>query len=98
MFTRYNINDLFLAHVVVYSENSNSGYGYLTILKKNDNNYIDLQNPNRIVTPSMIYRIEALNKYYTQDGRRKSVTRKNAVNLGKKYYETFVPNVKTKSM
>jgi len=97
MFTRYNINDLFIAHIVVYSENGRTSCGYLTILKKNGENYIDLQNSTRIVTPNMIYKIDALNKYYTQDGKRKSVSRKNAVKLGEQHYESLlsIPRVKT---
>ena len=50
MFERFNINDLYLAHVVVSSPESMGGYGYLTILKKSGENYIDLQNMDRIFT------------------------------------------------
>lgn len=99
MFTRYNINDLFLAYVLVNipSKNIKSGYatyGYGTILKKNGENYIDLQNKDRIITNSLIpnqtnytiYEIEPLSKHYTQDGRRiNSFSRKKALNAEKQY-------------
>ena len=57
MFERYNINDLFIASVSVsYPENklgvdkiggileiATAGYGYVTILRKDKDKYIDLQ-------------------------------------------------------
>lgn len=98
MFKRYNINDLFLAHVVIYLKDAKSSYGYLTILKKNDVNYTDLQNLDRVVTPSMIYKIEALSNYYTQEGKRKNITRKNAINISKNYYNVLLPNEKVRSL
>ena len=99
MFTRYNINDLFLAYVVVNvpSKNSESAYttyGYPTILTKKGEIYIDLQNKDRVITNSLIpnqksyviYEIEPLSKHYTQDGRRiNTFSRKKALNAEKQY-------------
>lgn len=99
MFERFNINDLYLAHVVVSSPEGMGGYGYLTILKKSGENYIDLQNMDRIVTETrnsneisyVIYRKEPLSNHYTQSGNKKvSFTRKTAINVGSKYYGTLV--------
>lgn len=98
MFEKFNINDLFLAHVVVFSpENSascDSSYGYLTILKKSGESYIDLQNMTRVVTTTrdpmktsyVIYKKEPLSNHYTQEGKKTTFTRKNAVNVGSQYY------------
>lgn len=100
MFTRYNINDLFLAYVVETIPNNNSvisyhSIGYLTILKKNGENYIDLQNKDRVVTTRrnpnekcfVIYEIEPLSKHYTQEGKKiNKFTRKKALNAGNKHY------------
>ena len=99
MFTKYNINDLYLAYVLDTKPiNGNnlqySSIGYLTILKKNGENYIDLQNKDRIVTTTrnvnersfVIYEIEPLSKHYTQDGRKtNNFTRKKAINASQKY-------------
>jgi len=99
MFTKYNINDLYLAYVLDIKpiDRNTSQYtsvGYLTILKKNSENYIDLQNKDRIVTTTrsenarsfVIYEIEPLSKHYTQDGRKiKNFTRKKAINASQKY-------------
>ena len=99
MFTRYNINELFLAYVIVNIpvKNMESGYatyGYATILKKAGENYIDLQNKDRVITNSLIpnqksytiYEIEPLSRHYTQDGRRKNTfTRKKALNAHEQY-------------
>lgn len=97
MFTRYNINDLFLAYVVgtVYKNGSRSyEFYYPSILKKVESGYIDLQHPNRIIGNGLLqddtiyttYEIEPLCKHYTQDGRRKNTfTKKNALKVGKQY-------------
>ena len=62
MFERYNVDDLYLASInVMYSEFTETyeidfggilkmgtmGYGYLTVVRKEGDKYIDLQNPNR---------------------------------------------------
>lgn len=97
MFTKYNINNLYLAYVLDVKpiNDSISQYtsaGYLTILKKNGENYIDLQNKDRVVTTKrnkstrsfVIYEIEPLSKHYTQDGRKiNGFTRKKAINVSK---------------
>lgn len=99
MFTKYNINDLYLAYVLDTKPcNGNisqyTSVGYLTILKKNGENYIDLQNKDRIVTTTrnqkersfVIYEIEPLSKHYTQEGRKiNNFTRKKAINASQKY-------------
>ena len=99
MFTKYNINDLYLAYVLDTTPLNGSiseytSIGYLTILKKNGENYIDLQNKDRIVTTTrnayeksyVIYEIEPLSKHYTQDGKNiNNFTRKKAINASQKY-------------
>ena len=97
MFTRYNINDLFLAYVIVtvYKNGSRSyEFYYPTILKKVESGYIDLQHPNRTIDNGEMqdnriyttYEIEPLSKHYTQDGRRKNTfTKKNALKIGEQY-------------
>lgn len=98
MFERFDINDLYLAHVVVAFPRNTGGYGYLTILKKSGKNYIDLQNMNRIVTETsnpneisyVIYRKEPLSNHYTQSGNKKvAFTRKTAISVGSQYYGTL---------
>ena len=85
MFTRYNINDLYLAYVldITPCEGNFLPYrcvGYLTILKKNGEDFIDLQNKGRIVKQDIIpnekcyaiYECEPLSKHYTQDGNKRN--------------------------
>ena len=108
MFERYDVNDLFLASIsVMYPDYSmydtniggilmcgTAGYSYFTILKKSEENYIDLNNPsikittnrNPHITSCTIDYIEPLNKYYTQDGKKKNTLSKTkTLNLSKKY-------------
>lgn len=115
MFEKYNINDLFLAHVQVeYPKNSwdyniggvirggISGYTYLTILRKIEEKYIDLQNGYKIITTEdqdskqinyTIDYIEPLSKYYNQDGKRKNIfSRKKAISVAKKHYNEIHEN------
>lgn len=108
MFERYNIDDLFLAIVhVTFPEHTwdptasgiemtgPDGYKYLTIVKKDNDTYIDLQymsrTMNAIRNPKTInYKIEymqPLSKYYTQDGRRKQTfSKRKALLAAKEYY------------
>lgn len=107
MFERYNIDDLFLAIVhVTFSENTwdltasgiemtgPKGYKYLTILRKDNDTYIDLQNMSRIMTTvknpkTTNYHVEytqPLSKYYTQDGRKKQTFSKRQALLAAKEY------------
>ena len=116
MFERNNINDLFLASVSVwYPENklptdniggilqiSQTKYGYVTILKKKKDKYIDLQNgvtmmetrnPNKL--SHTIDYMEPLSKYYTQDGTKKiTLSNKEAIELSLEYFEEFDKNEK----
>lgn len=99
MFTKYNINDLYLAYVLDITPKKDSvipysSVGYLTILKKNGENYIDLQNKDRIVESTIrankkcfaVYEIEPLSKHYNKEGKRiNQFTRKKALNTGHKY-------------
>lgn len=109
MFEKYNINDLFLASInVMYPANDmwdvnvggilmmgTAGYGYLTILRKDGDKYIDLQDMSKKITTSRDPRttsytidyIEPLSKYYTQDGKKKETfSRRKAILEAKKYY------------
>jgi len=109
MFERYNINDLFLASIdVMYPDNDmwdvniggiltggTAGYGYLTILRKDGDKYIDLQNMSRKITTTRDPRttsytidyIEPLSKYYTQEGKKKETfSRRKAIIEAAKYY------------
>lgn len=112
MFERNDINDLFLATISVsYPDNdivtdnvggllklSRAGYGYSTILKKEGEKYIDLndtkveitttRNPNE--TSYTIDYMEPLGKYYTSDGRRKKVfSNRQAIIMAKTCYDEF---------
>lgn len=111
MFERYNINDLFLASISVMFPDSNiddvnfggiltmetAGYGYLTILKKENGKYIDLNNISRKITTTRDPRkisytidyIQPLSKYYTQDGKKKeTLSRRKTLIEAKKYYDS----------
>lgn len=112
MFERYNINDLFLASItVMFPDNDmwdvniggicmmgTAGYGYLTILKKDDDRYIDLNDMSKKITTTrdpmktsyIINYIEPLSKYYTQDGKKKEVfSKRQALKEAKKYYNAI---------
>jgi len=112
MFERYDVNDLFLASITVTYPNDSMydtniggilmdgivGYGYITVLKKSGENYIDLKNPSRKITtkrnPNIISNtidyIEPLNKYYTQDGKKKNIlSKRKTLNLAEKYCVAF---------
>ena len=109
MFERYNINDLFLASIdVIYPERDTwdvniggifmlqeTGYGYLTILKKNGNTFIDLNDTTREITTTrdpnktsyIIEYMEPLSKYYTQEGKKKEIfSKRKALLEAQKYY------------
>ena len=112
MFEKYDINDLFLPSIdVEYSPYGNSfdtnvggillsgvsGYGYITILKKEDKHYIDLQN-KFLEVPSVdsngkkytINYMEPLSKYYSQQNSNQSVlSRRKSISIAKKYINDF---------
>ena len=112
MFERNNIDDLFLASIsVLYPDDdkitdnvggllklSRAGYGYLTILKKEGEKYIDLndtkveitttRNPNE--TNYTIDYMEPLSRYYTGDGKRKKFfSNRQAIKIAETYYDEF---------
>ena len=112
MFERNNIDDLFLASItVLYPDNdivtdnvggllklSRAGYGYSTILKKEGEKYIDLndtkkeitttRNPNK--TSYTIDYMEPLSKYYDGDGKRKQIfSNRQAIKIAETYYDEF---------
>ena len=112
MFERNNIDDLFLASItVLYPDNdrvtdnvggllklSRAGYGYSTILKKEGEKYIDLndtkveitttRNPNE--TNYTIDYMEPLSRYYTGDGKRKKFfSNRQAIKIAETYYDEF---------
>lgn len=112
MFERNNIDDLFLASISVsYPDNdivtdnvggllklSRAGYGYSTILKKEGEKYIDLndtkveitttRNPNE--TSYTIDYMEPLSRYYTSDGKRKKFfSNRQARKIAETYYDEF---------
>ena len=115
MFKKYNINDLYLADInVAYPDPevkdwdeslgnfimiSTAGFGYLTILRKDGESFIDLQNPkvklyDRRITNkekcTFIKSIEPLSNYYTQDGKRKThFNKRDAIKEAEKHYEKF---------
>ena len=112
MFERNNIDDLFLASItVLYPDDdkvtdnvggllklSRAGYGYSTILKKEGEKYIDLndtkveitttRNPNE--TNYTIDYMEPLSRYYTGDGKRKKFfSNRQARKIAETYYDEF---------
>lgn len=112
MFERYNINDLFLASINVMHPDNNmwdinaggilmmgiAGYGYLTILRKDGDKYIDLQDMSRKISTTRDSRttsytidyIEPLSKYYTQEGKKKDTfSKRKAIMEAKKYYNAM---------
>ncbi len=112
MFERNNIDDLFLASItVLYPDNdivtdnvggllkiSRAGYGYSTILKKEGEQYIDLNNSKAEITMTRdpnktsytIDYMEPLSKYYTSDGKRKKFfSNRQAITMAETYYDEF---------
>ena len=112
MFERNNINDLFLASItVLYPDNdivtdnvggflkiSRAGYGYSTILKKEGEQYIDLNNPKKEITTTRdpfktsytIDYMEPLSKYYNEDGKRnQTFSNRKARKIAETYYDEF---------
>ena len=111
MFEKYNINDLFIASVSVSYPEKNIGiitigglltdaeieYDYVTILRKEKDKYVDLQNgstmmdtidPNKL--SHTIDYMEPLSKYYNKDGKKKdTLSKKEAIGLSFKYYKEF---------
>jgi hypothetical protein len=113
MFEKYDISELFLASInVMFPDDtpfdfnmgnaivsSPAGWGYLTVLRKvDDNKYVDLQylkvpitierDPNK--RSYVMSYIEPLSHYYTQEGDLKtSFSRRQAKQLAKKYYHAF---------
>ena len=77
---------------------SRAGYGYSTILKKEGEKYIDLndtkveitttRNPNE--TNYTIDYMEPLSRYYTGDGKRKKFfSNRQAIKIAETYYDEF---------
>lgn len=114
MFEKYDINDLFLASIeVMYAESNKwdiitggffrhrikqTGYRYSTILLKDGEKFIDLQDNsikidttrNPKVTSYVIEYMEPLSKYYTQKGKKKNtLSKRKALKKGKQYYEAM---------
>ena len=112
MFERNNIDDLFLASIsVLYPDDdkitdnvggllklSRAGYGYSTILKKDGEKYIDLNDTKREITTTRdplktsytIDYMEPLSKYYTNDGKRKQIfSNRQAIKMAETYYDEF---------
>lgn len=122
MFEKYDINDLYIADInVAYPDPevkewdeelgdivmlSIAGYGYLTILRKDGERFIDLQNPKiklydkRITNKekcAFIKRMEPLSNYYTQEGKKKSTfSKRKVLKEAEKHYENFFQKKKTK--
>ena len=112
MFERNNIDDLFLASItVLYPDNdivtdnvggllklSRAGYGYSTILKKEGEKYIDLNDTKREITTTRdplktsytIDYMEPLSKYYGGDGKGKQIfSNRQAIKIAETYYDEF---------
>ena len=116
MFKKYNINDLFIASLdvtypdsydsfiggyLLISHSYDAGYGYITILAKTENGYIDLSNPKRKITNTKVLGetsytisyIEPLSRYYTQDGTKKAIfNRRKAIKIAKEHYNDIHQN------
>ena len=112
MFERNNIDDLFLASItVLYPDDdkvtdnvggllklSRAGYGYSTILKKEGEKYIDLNDTKKEITTTRnpnetsytIDYMEPLSRYYTGDGKRKKFfSNRQAIKIAETYYDEF---------
>ena len=113
MFERNNIDDLFLASISVWKPENEieldniadffivsicSATEYSTILKKEGEKYIDLndtkkeitttRNPNK--TSYTIDYMEPLSRYYTGDGKRKKFfSNRQAIKIAETYYDEF---------
>ena len=101
MFRKYDINDLFVAKFLIYEKvKTNTSDGeYLTILKKQNNNYIDLKN---IISPvsfrSNKYKIEfmiPLNDIYSKAGTNSNEEGVNDI-VQKCFEDSGKQKVKTK--
>ena len=103
MFERYNIDSLFLASVNCDYNNGmlEYSYDYLTVLQKDNDKYIDLQDISRKITnvgesdnksvrkSYTINYAEPLSKYYTQDGRKKVISKRKALIKAKKMNQEY---------
>lgn len=77
------------------------GYGYITVLYKNKDKYIDLSN-TKIIFPcdskknNTVYRasyVEPLSKYYNQDGSKKnSLGKRKSLKIAERYFDRFHEN------
>ena len=104
MFGKYNIDDLYLTYVNVFYIKKTGEEVYIssttTISKKiNGNKYINLKNneplPNsKYPYVNKIAYLEPLGNYYTQDGKRKGVSKEQAIDSIKKYYSKFYEKCK----
>ena len=79
------------------------GYGYTTILKREEEKYIDLNNPKVEITTTRdqfktsytIDYMEPLSKYYTNDGKRKQIfSNRQAIKMAETYYDEFYKDEK----
>lgn len=109
MFDRYKLEDLFLASIDVRYPVSNiwdiniggifmmscAGYGYLTVLARQNGKFIDLNDQTRnitarrdpMVTSYIIDYIEPLSKYYTPTGKTRTVfSKRQALKEAEKHY------------
>lgn len=111
MFKRYNLSDLFLASIDVCYPIPNTGgisvggfqmgcagYGYWTILAKQGDKFIDLNDisinittvKDPTTTSYTIDYIEPLSKYYNPDGERKTFfSKQEALKEADKHYSTI---------
>lgn len=109
MFEKYNTNDLFLAIINVrfpdYKKPCSliiDGYKYLTILYKENNEYIDLQyrdheiieKRDSNVTCYTIEYMEPFNNYYNV---KNSINSRRAKSEAKKYYKSINDNYNNKT-
>lgn len=117
MFERNDINDLFLASISVKYPDSEmltdnfggilkvsiGGYGYTTILKREEEKYIDLNNPKVEITTTRdpfktsytIDYMEPLSKYYNEDGKRnQTFSNRKARKIAETYYNEFYKDEK----
>ena len=107
MLEKYDLKDLYLGTIdVMFSEDhglsdnvggmfisGTIGYGYITVLKKEEDKYIDLQFRKREITTQrdpnktsyILGSVEPLSAYYKQDGTKR-FTRRQALNTGNDYF------------
>lgn len=118
MFEKYDVNQLYIAYInVTYSQGGGGGttggsaelrmagyggYSYITILNKEGDKFIDLQNPevkllfkeNSKQTSYVIEYMEPLNKYYTQDGINKNkVGKRKSLKIARRNSKKFYRNM-----